>query len=140
MNVDKQKIVTSAKFVKEYIKKNGLMTLKNYARKRNGFESIAVKHYNDNRIDAIFFYYLIYKKLLLLEDEDKSQIGYIIENLRTLKMKVLSILKFLENVEGALHECQTGFKTIDVDGQSISIKSSIWYTDIRRKIGRGEKV
>ena len=128
MDINKQKLVDSAKFIKKYIQQNSLINLKNYARKRDGFESIAVKHYNAGKVNAIFLYYLIHKRYLLLEEDDKALLGYIVENMRTLKAKMLNVLSFIEKCEEAINDYTE--RQVNVDGCNVSIKSSIRYTDI----------
>jgi len=80
LNISKTEIVSSAHFVIEYMGGRGF--LKEYARKRDNFESIPVRHYKQGKIDQIFLTWLIKEKYLILEDSDRTQIPYVIEKYR----------------------------------------------------------
>lgn len=101
--IDKRKIIESAKFIKSQIRKHGLYNLKQYARHYDGAASLAISDYLQGNVDSIMLAYLIYSKYIILDDNDKSKLSYILLNLRSLKSKVLSISDFLKIVEEKLN-------------------------------------
>jgi len=80
LSLNKVDIVNSSSFVIKYMGGHG--HLKEYARKRDNFESAPVKHYIHGKIDQYFLTWLIKEKYLILEDSDRTQIPYIIEKYR----------------------------------------------------------
>ena len=98
-DLDKRKIVESAKYIKSQMNSLGLPSLKHYARVRDEFSSLVIKDYLQNKVDAVLLAYLIHLKYLLPRDEDFAQMPYIFENMRSLRYKVISILDFLKMVE-----------------------------------------
>lgn len=102
--LDKRKIIESAKFIKSQMKNLGISTLKQYARYYNENESLAVSHYLQGHVDSILLTYLIYEKYIFLDDNISANISYILTNMRSLKSKVLSIIEFLKNVEEKMNE------------------------------------
>jgi len=80
LSINKTEIISSAHFVIDYMGGRGF--LKEYGRKRDNFESVAIRHYIQGKTDQIFLTWLIREKYLILEDSDRTQIPYIIEKYR----------------------------------------------------------
>ena len=80
LSINKGEIVKSGSFVVDYMGGRGF--LKEYARKRDNFESIPIRHYIQGKIDQLFLTWLIKEKYLILDDSDRTQIPYIIEKYR----------------------------------------------------------
>ena len=78
--LNKAEIVKSGSFVVKYMGGRGF--LKEYARKRDNFQSVPIRHYIHGKIDQHFLTWLIKEKYLILEDSDRTQIPYIIEKYR----------------------------------------------------------
>ena len=102
--LDKRKIIESAKFVKRKIKDLNLYNLKQYGGHRVDFSSTPIDDYLQGPLDSLILFYLIYKKYLILQDHDEGRISYIMENSYKLKCKILSILEFFKSVEGKINE------------------------------------
>lgn len=82
MEITKDQILKSLKFAKNYILKNGIKDIKEYARLRDGNELVCIQHYLTNKVDKYFIVMLIKQGLLILKDGDKLKIPYIVEQYR----------------------------------------------------------
>jgi hypothetical protein len=82
MDVSKQTILKSTKFVKSYIKKYKIQDIKQYCRLRDNNESIIIQHYVKGYIDKIFLSLMIQLRFVILDDNDRAQIPYINEHYR----------------------------------------------------------
>lgn len=88
MNVTKASLKKSSDWVKRYMKKNGIRSLKEYCRRRNGGVSLITEHYRINRVDKMFVVYLINKGVLRLTDSDRNLMPYVVEQYRECLMKL----------------------------------------------------
>jgi hypothetical protein len=93
MEVNKEKLKESSAFVQKFMASNEMKSLKEYCRRRNGESLIVVEHYLKGHIDKYFFVYLIDKRLILLNEDDKTMIPYIIEQYRECLQKLKELQK-----------------------------------------------
>jgi hypothetical protein len=93
MEVNKEKLKESSAFVQKFMTDNEMKSLKEYCRRRNGESLIVVEHYLKGHIDKYFFVYLIDKRLILLNEDDKTMIPYIIEQYRECLQKLKELRK-----------------------------------------------
>jgi hypothetical protein len=93
MEVNKEKLKESSAFVQKFMTSNEMKSLKEYCRRRNGESLIVVEHYLKGHIDKYFFVYLIDKRLILLNEDDKTMIPYIIEQYRECLQKLKELQK-----------------------------------------------
>lgn len=99
LDLRKSELIKSAKFVRQM---RGKGQLKNYARERMGQKSMAVHDYIKGNIDQYFLTWLIKEKYLLLEDEDRSQIPYIVEKYREYCANLDELKQFTEHLKEKL--------------------------------------
>lgn len=104
ISTNKKLITASAKFIIRYCQDNDIKSLKEYCRKRENFKSIPVVHYIHGNIDNILMTYLIYKRYILLDEDDKQTLTFIVERFRTLKANMFEIIDFLEELEDLFDE------------------------------------
>jgi hypothetical protein len=95
--LNKAEIVKSSSFVVKYMGGHGF--LKKYARKRDNFQSVPIRHYIHGKIDQHFLTWLIKEKYLILEDSDRTQIPYIIEKYRDYVAVLDELKDFMEMVK-----------------------------------------
>ena len=82
MDVSKQVILQSTKFVKGYMKMHDIQDIKQYCRLRDDNESVIVRHYVKGYVDKVFLSLMIQMRYLLLDDSDRAMIPYINEHYR----------------------------------------------------------
>jgi hypothetical protein len=96
--VTKEKLITSAKFIKQYMKDNHISSLQEYMDTNDGNQKLAVSHYLKNEIDSSFFVFLL-KKGMRLSDTDRSFIPYISKHYRIINVMLVDIKPFLDKME-----------------------------------------
>jgi len=96
--VTKEKLISSAKFIKKYIKDNKIQSLQEYMDTNDGNQKLAVSHYLKNEIDSSFFVFLL-KKGMRLSDTDRSFIPYISKHYRIINVMLVDIKPFLNKME-----------------------------------------
>jgi len=101
VRVTKEKLIESAKFVKQYMRDNEILSLQEYIDTNDGNQKLAVSHYLKNNIDASFFVFLI-KKGMKLSDTDRSFIPYISANYRNINVMLNEMKSFLSKIEKRL--------------------------------------
>ena len=101
VRVTKEKLIESAKFVKQYMRDNEILSLQEYIDTNDGNQKLAVSHYLKNNIDASFFVFLI-KKGMKLSDTDRSFIPYISANYRNINVMLNEMKSFLFKIEKRL--------------------------------------
>jgi hypothetical protein len=79
MTITKEEIQKSLNFSKKYMVKNGINHVKEYGRLRDGYESVPINHYLKNKVSKYFIVMLIKNGFLILNDDDRARIPYIIE-------------------------------------------------------------
>lgn len=105
MEISKKRLIESAKNIKKYLQENDL-TLKHYCRKRNQHQLIVVEHYHKGIVDKLLFVYLHMIKYILLEDNDKAEIPYIIEQYREIRRVANDLDGFLTQIQNLLEDLQ----------------------------------
>uniref|UniRef100_A0A6M3ILC7 Uncharacterized protein n=1 Tax=viral metagenome TaxID=1070528 RepID=A0A6M3ILC7_9ZZZZ len=77
-------IIRSIKFVNEWLKNKQYKTspLLYYSLCKDGKTSIPILHYIKDNIDKMFLTFLINSKYLIIEEHEKMQIPYVMENYR----------------------------------------------------------
>ena len=96
--VTKEKLISSAKFIKKYIQDNKISSLQEYMDTNDGNQKLAVSHYIKNEIDSSFFVFLL-KKGMRLSDTDRSFIPYISKHYRIINVMLVDIKPFLDKME-----------------------------------------
>lgn len=99
IQLSKQKIIESAKWIKEYMKQyngNGSLLLK-YCNMHNNNQKVAVEHYLKGYIDGYFLAWLVHRGYLQLQEIEKNEISY--ANLRKIKINLESVKDFMFQVE-----------------------------------------
>ncbi len=101
VRVTKQKLIDSAKFIKQYMTKNEIYSIQEYIDTSDGNKKLAVTHYLQNKIDAAFFVWLI-KKGMKLTDTDRGFIPYISKHYRNINVMLNELKSFLSKIEERL--------------------------------------
>ena len=96
--VTKEKLISSAKFIKKYMQDNKIQSLQEYMDTNDGNQKLAVSHYIKNEIDSSFFVFLL-KKGMRLSDTDRSFIPYISKHYRIINVMLVDIKPFLDKME-----------------------------------------
>jgi len=96
--VTKEKLISSAKFIKKYMQDNKIQSLQEYMDTNDGNQKLAVSHYIKNKIDSSFFVFLL-KKGMRLSDTDRSFIPYISKHYRIINVMLVDIKPFLDKME-----------------------------------------
>ena len=89
LKVDKKIFQESKFFVLEYMKENNINSVKEYGNKRKGNELVCIHHYLHNFTDKFILTSLINKGIVKLNDNDRHQIPYIVEQYR----EILNVLE-----------------------------------------------
>ena len=77
-----EKMEESKKFVLDYIKENGLKSVKEYGDLRKQSELVCIHHYLHNRICKFLLVSFISKGVVKLNDDDRTKIPYIVTQYR----------------------------------------------------------
>lgn len=96
IRITKESLIKSASYVKQWMKENNV-TFDQYLSITEGHRKIAVKHYINNYIDAIFIVFMI-EKGMLLSDNDRSMMPYVQSNFRKIKFGLLEIKDFVKKL------------------------------------------
>lgn len=109
INISKKNIIDSAKFVKSYMNQAGYKTFHIYCSVRKNNKCLPVYHYLQNKIDSVFLIWLIWNKTIVLTDEERPYIPYIIDNYRKVIIMLQNMRPFLKKVkEYVLKEMKNG--------------------------------
>lgn len=95
LGVNKRQIVGSVKYIKRYMSENKIFMLDDYLSKKDGRKKIIVDHYMRNKVDKFLLVYLIKIGKLILTDDDRAYMPYIIEQYREIKSIVEEMNGFL---------------------------------------------
>ena len=98
----KTNILQSAKFVKSYMKKEGIDDIKQYCRIREGSESIIIRHYIKGYVDKLFLSLMIQMRLVLLDDDDRALVPYIQEHYRKCCVVLNDMKPFIDKLKAKL--------------------------------------
>jgi len=95
IEINKKSMVSSLKFIKQYMNKYDIPTIGRYLLLKVGNQTIVIKHYMENKIDKYFLIWLIKEGLFTLSDDDRILVPYIIEQYRECLDKLNDIRPFL---------------------------------------------
>lgn len=98
INISKKDFLKSAIFVKKYMRKKNLDKLNDYMLYKVNDERLPFNHYFNNKINAMFFVWLITKGFKLTEEE-KNKCPYIKSNYQKIILMLEKMKKFLNEVE-----------------------------------------
>lgn len=102
INISKKNIIQSAKFVKTYMQTIGYKTLHIYCSVKENNRSLPVKHYLQNKIDSVFFIWLLWSKNITLEDHERPYLPYVIDNYRKVVIMLEKMRPFMKKVRELL--------------------------------------
>jgi hypothetical protein len=105
LEVNKRSLIESAKFIKQYMSnRNGvnpkISLLRQYSCLKEGNMLLPVLHYIQGHVDTYFLVWLMRRGLVVIDDDHRPQIPYIVERYRE-HMAVINkpqISKFLERM------------------------------------------
>lgn len=101
--VNKEKIVESVRFIKNYMKgvenRKGYNTLETYCKLREGSQKVVIGHYKKGHIDNITMVYFINNGYLVLDDDERHQVIYLINRYRDFIEVLKTVKSFLTKVE-----------------------------------------
>lgn len=100
--LSKKRIINSLKFIKGYIADNGILSFNIYCMTYQSNRSLPVTHYLENKIDKFFMVWMIKEKMVLLTDDERSIMPYIVESYRQIVDKLDNIKNFLIEVRKKL--------------------------------------
>jgi hypothetical protein len=109
VKIEKRTIITSAKFVKKFIKsiqmeQSDVPLLTQYGRLQIGRQSAAVSHYLTSKIDKYFLVWLSDQGVVRLTDQDRAMIPLIVGNYREYLDRVKRIETFFVRVKESINE------------------------------------
>ena len=93
--INKEQMNDSAMWVKRYMRDHMIRSFHIYCMSQVGGRSLAVKHYLENRIDGFFLTWLIKDKMVLISDDERAMMPYILLNYRENVLKLEKIQNFL---------------------------------------------
>ena len=98
MNVNKKAIVESVKFIKRFMKENDIHMLRNYLQMADGHRKVIVDHYIHGSIDKYLLVWLVKTGKLVLNDDDRACMTYIVHQYREIGEKLQEINGFMRKV------------------------------------------
>jgi hypothetical protein len=98
MNVNKKAIIESVKFIKRFMKENNIHMLRDYLQMTNGHRKIIVDHYVHGSIDKYLLVWLVKSGRLILTDDDRACMTYIVHQYREIGEKLQEINGFMRKV------------------------------------------
>lgn len=103
----KKELTDSIKFVVDYMKdkekNNSFCFFQNYCKQKDGEKKVIIEHYLKNKISALFFVYMLFKRYIILSEDEELLVPLVISNQRELKYKILNLLDFLKKIEDVLN-------------------------------------
>jgi len=97
--LSKQGILKSAQFVKKYMKDHDIQTFHRYCLQIDDNVRLAVKHYISNMIDHYFMTWLVYWKMISLNEDERAMMPYILDKYRETIAQLDSIYPFLKELK-----------------------------------------
>lgn len=98
MNVNKKGIIDSVKFIKGYMKENKVFMLRDYLEMKDGYKKLIVTHYVQGYIDKYLLVWLVKTGKLILTDDDRACMTYIVHQYREIGDKLQEINGFMRKV------------------------------------------
>ncbi len=102
MDVNKKNIVDSVKFIRRYMKENKIHILRDYLQLANGNRKVIVDHYIHGSIDKFLLVWLVKTGRLILTDDDRACMTYIVHQYREIVEKLQEINGFMRKVSEKL--------------------------------------
>lgn len=100
--INKDKMIQSAKFVKEYMQMTDIKSFLVYCNKRSNGRSLPVGHYLENYLDGFFLTWLIKDRFIRLTDGEKAIIPYVVDKYRESVLQLEEIQSFLTKLRSKL--------------------------------------
>lgn len=98
-SINKRNLVKSLGFVRSYMAHHNIRTFHIYLMTRSGNKCLPVIHYVGNNIDHFFLTWLIYDKMVVLSDEDRAVIPYILDKYRDTLTDIKNIRPFIKEMK-----------------------------------------
>jgi hypothetical protein len=102
MKINKKNIIESVKFIKKYMKDNNILLLRDYLQISNGNRKIVIDHYIHGHIDKFLIVWFIKSGKLILTDDDRASMTYIVHQYREIGEKIIEINGFMRKVSQKL--------------------------------------
>lgn len=99
LNNCKKGMISSLKFVKEFMNKKEIPNINRYCGKKVDRLSLPIRHYLKNNIDKFFIVFLIRYGYLQIDDDERSVIPYVVENYREIITKFEEIPDFILKIK-----------------------------------------
>ena len=103
LNDVKRGILDSAKFVRGYMNQLNIPNLTAYCRIRVDSRSLICIHYLENKIDKFFVVLLIRHGYIVLNDDERMMMPYVVGNYRDMVEKIEETNGFIEKVKEKLN-------------------------------------
>ena len=88
-------IVSSVKFIKKYMNENDIFMFRDYLEIKKGSQRVVIDHYMKNSVDKFTLVWLVKNGRLVLTDNDRAYMPYIVEQYREICDKVTEINGFI---------------------------------------------
>lgn len=95
MMSNKTDIVNSVKFIKKYMDDNQLFMFRDYLDSKNGRQRIVVDHYIKNNVDKFTLVWLVKTGKLVLTDDDRAYMPYIVQQYREICDELIEVNAFI---------------------------------------------
>ena len=102
ISFNKKNIFESAKYIKHFMRLNNITSFVVYCHTIVDNIHLPVKHYLDNKIDGFFLTWLMYSKAVMLSEDEKALIPYVLQNYRENIVKLTDLNSFLKKVREKL--------------------------------------
>jgi len=95
LDIKKADIVKTVKFIKKYMNDNKIYMFRDYLEKKNGRQKIVISHYIKNNVDKFTLVWLVKNGRLILTDDDRAYMPYIVSQYREICDKINDINGFI---------------------------------------------
>ena len=95
-------------YMKNEPKRDGYNQLQSFCKCRDGEIRVIVNKYNKNDIDPLTLIYCIYKRYIILTDDERSIVPYITQRYRELCENIQPLMGYFSEKEGELDEITRG--------------------------------
>jgi hypothetical protein len=104
-------VLDSVKFIIRYMRDNGIATLREYSRKRVKMLKTPILHHIKGHVDKHTLVYLINRRYLLLDEEDRAQIPYVVQQYRDVLAEVKALDRLFSTIEFKINSIFEGGKS-----------------------------
>lgn len=101
--LDKRTILNSFKNIKTAMKMHNISSLKSYGSYRDDKSLLCIDEYIKGFIDSYVFVFLILKKYVILNNEDKDRVGTTLNNISKYKIEVMKNWDLLCKLENTIN-------------------------------------